>query len=172
MLYLQDIETRTSVEQEFVISREFNAPRALVFKAFTERERLAAWWGPKDFKIRVEKLDLKPGGVFHYSMTTPGGEEWWGRFIYREITPPERLVFVNSFSDDNAGLARAPFAPTIPLEMLSIVMFTEHNGKTTVALKAVPLNATSEEVSTFVGMRESMQKATLDQLAQFLANTH
>jgi len=123
----------------------------------------------------VEKLDLKPGGVFHYSMTTPGGEEWWGRFIYREITPPERLVFVNSFSDDNAGLARAPFAPTFPLEMLSIVMFTEHNGKTTVALKAVPLNATSEEVSTFVGMRESMQKgwsATLDQLAQFLANTH
>jgi len=82
---------------------------------------------------------------------------------------------VNSFSDDTGGLARAPFAPTFPLEILSAITFTEPNDKTTVALKAVPLNATSEEVTTLVGMRESMQKgwsATLDQLAQFLANIH
>ena len=104
-----------SAVPEFVVTREFDAPRELVFKAWTERERLAAWWGPKGFKIRVAKLDLRPGGIFHYSMTTPAGDEWWGRFVYREISPPERLVYVNSFSNAEGGVTCAPMMPTFPL---------------------------------------------------------
>lgn len=128
-------------EAAFEISREFNAPRELVFKAWTEAGRLAEWWGPKDFKIRVFKLDLRPRGIFHYSMTIPNGDEWWGRFVYREIVPPERLVFVNSFSGAEGGVTRAPFSPTFPLEVLSTITFTEHDGRTTLTLRGVPLNA-------------------------------
>ena len=75
----------------FLFTREFDAPRDLVFKAWTERERLQEWWGPQGFGIRVAKLDLRPGGVFHYGMQTPDGREVWGRFAYREIAAPERL---------------------------------------------------------------------------------
>jgi uncharacterized protein YndB with AHSA1/START domain len=59
------------VEPEFAISSVFDAPRDLVWEAFTERERLAQWWGPKGFKMLVSKLDLRPGGVFHYCMQSP-----------------------------------------------------------------------------------------------------
>ncbi len=164
--------TKQMNEQEFTITRVFDAPRELVFKAWTEGERLAHWWGPKGYKIRIAKLDFRPGGVFHYSMTTPAGDEWWGKFVYREIVPPERLVFVNSFSDAQGGVTRAPMSPTFPLEMLSTITFTEHDGQTTVTLRAVPVNASEEESKTFAGMRESMQKGwtgTMDQLAAYLA---
>src|SRR5437899_7660320 len=89
---------------ELLVTRTFDAPRELVFKAWTEPERLAQWWGPKGFTMKKVSVDLRPGGVFHYGMTSPDGHEMWGRFVYREITPPERLIFVNSFSDEDAGI--------------------------------------------------------------------
>jgi uncharacterized protein YndB with AHSA1/START domain len=104
---------------EFAILRVFDAPRDLVWKAFTKRERLAQWWGPKGFKILVSKLDLRPGGIFHYCMQSPDGQEMWGRFVYREIVAPERIVHINSFSDDKGGITRAPFSSTWPLEVLT-----------------------------------------------------
>src|SRR5262245_1054188 len=94
---------------EFAYSRVFNAPRALVWWAWTEKEGLAQWWGPKGCTIRVARHDLRPGGMFHYEMQMPSGDSMWGRFTFREIAAPERLVFVNSFSDENAGITRAPF---------------------------------------------------------------
>ena len=60
------------------------------------------------------KMDLRPGGTYHYGMRTPDGKEMWGRFVYREIIPPERIVFVNSFSDPEGGITRHPMAPTWP----------------------------------------------------------
>src|SRR5450631_3880460 len=77
---------------DFVISRTFDAPRALVWKAWTDPEALAQWWGPKGATIRVVKLDMRPGGIFHYAMSFQPGHDMWGRFAYREIAPPERLV--------------------------------------------------------------------------------
>ena len=61
-----------SDEADFVITRVFDAPREVVFKAWTEAERLAKWWGPKDWEITVHKTDLRPGGVFHYVIPSPG----------------------------------------------------------------------------------------------------
>src|SRR6185369_3746045 len=75
--------------QTFVVTRVFDAPRALVFKAWTEPERLARWWGPKGFEMSVIKLELRAGGIFLYSQRSPTGVEMYGKFIYREITPPE-----------------------------------------------------------------------------------
>jgi uncharacterized protein YndB with AHSA1/START domain len=156
----------------FVLTRTFDAPRDLVFKAWAESERLARWWGPKGFTLLVGKLEFRPGGVFHYAMRSPDGRAMWGKFVYRAIVPPERIVFVNSFADEAGNLVRAPFSPTWPLEVLSTVTFSEHGGKTTLTLRGVPLNATEAERKSFEAGHESMQKGwagTLDQLAGYLA---
>ena len=60
--------------EEFVVQRLFNAPRKLVFKAFTEADGLAQWWGPKGSKLKVLQLDIRPGGLFHYSFQYPNGD--------------------------------------------------------------------------------------------------
>ena len=75
----------------FLISREFDASCELVWKSWTEAGRLKQWWGPKGFVVHTCKVDLRPGGMFHYGMTAPDGSEMWGRFIYREIDRPRRL---------------------------------------------------------------------------------
>jgi uncharacterized protein YndB with AHSA1/START domain len=156
----------------FVISRTFDAPRDLVWKAWTERERLMQWFGPKGFAMPVAKLDFRPGGSLHYCLRSPDGMEMWGKFVYREIVPPERLVFVNSFSDAAGGLGRHPLAPTWPAEMLSTVTFAEDQGRTTVTIQWEPLNATEAERNTFDAGREGMTQGwtgTFEQLAAYLA---
>ena len=95
-------------KKELVITRTFNAPRKLVWKAWTEPERLTKWWGPKGMPISVHKFDLRPSGVFHYSMRAPNGSDWWGKFVYREIMAPERIVFISSFSDEKENITRHP----------------------------------------------------------------
>lgn len=71
--------------KEFVISRTFNAPRELVWKAWTEPERMAQWWGPKGVKSHSVKMEFRSGGINHYTMTTPDGKQMWGKMVYREI---------------------------------------------------------------------------------------
>ena len=159
-------------ENEFVITRVFNAPCELMFKVWTSAEHLEKWWGPVGFKMGVTKLDLRPGGVFHYSMTTPDGHTMWGKFVYHEITPPEKIVFVVSFSDANEGFARHPMSNTWPLEILSTLSFTEHEGKTTLTITGMPINASDEECKTFVEGFAGMQQGwagTMGQLEAYLA---
>ena len=67
---------------DFIITREYNAPRELIFKAWSEADRLVQWWGPKGFQLGVAALDFRPGGIFHYSMQAANGETMWGRFVY------------------------------------------------------------------------------------------
>lgn len=157
---------------EFVIVRTFDAPRELVFRAWTETEHLTRWWGPKGMTITDLTNDPRPGGMMHYAMRMPGGGVMWGRWIYREIVPPERLSFVTSFSNPEGGVTRAPFfAGGWPLEVLSTVTFEEHEGKTTVTMRAVPVDAPAAEWKTFEGNFDSMKMGwggTLDQLEAHL----
>lgn len=158
--------------REFVISRTFDAPRELVWKAWTEPERLAQWWGPKGFAMLSCKLDLRPGGVFHYGMRSPEYGDMWGKFVYREIKAPERLVFIVSFSDENGGITRHPMSATWPLEVLTTLTLTEHEDKTIVTLKGGPINATAGEHKAFGAGYESMEQGfagTFDQLDAYLA---
>ena len=158
---------------ELVITRTFDAPRDLVFKAFTEAERLAQWWGPKGMTIHVTRLDFRPGGVFHYRMASPDGFEMWGQFHFREIVPPERIVWVNTFSDPEGNLTRAPFGDTIPLEILNTVSLAEEGNKTRLTLHANAINETPAERATFEGMFDSMREGyggTWDQLEEYLAS--
>lgn len=162
----------TTPSKDFVISRVFDAPRALVWECFTKPEHMKEWWGPKDVKVLKSEMDLRVGGKYHYGMQTPDGTVMWGRMIYREVTPPERLVFINSFSDENGGLGRHPMAPTWPAEMMSIFTFEEMpGGKTKFTVTWSPYNATGEEQATFDAGHASMTggwTGTLDKLEHYL----
>ncbi|MEZ5827015.1 MAG: SRPBCC domain-containing protein [Hyphomicrobiales bacterium] len=149
--------TDTKTASKFVISRTFNAPLDRVWKAWTEPEQMAQWWGPKGFEADVKTLDLEPGGTFHYRLQSPQGQEMWGRMLFREIVPKKRLVFINSFSDPQGGVTRHPMAPDWPLLMHTTISFAEANGKTTVTVEWIPYEASEAERETFEQGRESMQ---------------
>jgi uncharacterized protein YndB with AHSA1/START domain len=158
--------------EELVITRQFNAPRDVVFRAFTSADQLAQWWGPKGWEMQTCKLDLRPGGRFHYGMRMADGQTMWGRFVFREIDPPRRLVWVNSFSDENGGLTKPPFPMPWPPEIVNHVTFEEHGGKTTVTLRSSPIHATEAERETFSNGHSSMQQGfggTFDQLDAHLS---
>lgn len=142
---------------EFVLAREFAAPRELVFAAWTDAKHLAQWMGPKGARGLSAKMDLRAGGSYHYALEMPGGLVLWGIWKIREVVVPERLVVVQSFSDEHGGVTRHPMAPTWPLRMLSRTEFTEHAGRTTVVLRVRPLDATPEEIATFLGGHVSMR---------------
>lgn len=160
------------VATPFVISHTFDAPRDLVWKAFTEEERLKQWWGPKGFPVASSKMDLRPGGTYHYAMQVPDGSLMWGRFLYREIVPHERIVFINGFSDETGVAARHPMIPDWPMEVLSVFHFTVHGSRTTFTLRWTPVNATAAEYAMFDGAHDHMVagwEGTLEQLEAYLA---
>ena len=162
----------SSNQGEFLITRVFDAPRELVWKVFTEPRHLDQWWGPKGFTTRVESLDLRPAGVFRYSQQMPDGKKMWGKWVYQEIVPPERLVSIVSFTDEDGNPIRHPMEPNWPLEMLSSATFSEHRGKTTLTIEASAHRATELERETFLAGRGSMEQGftgTLDRLADYLA---
>jgi uncharacterized protein YndB with AHSA1/START domain len=157
---------------DFVISRVFDAPRALVWKAFTVPEHMKQWWGPKGSVIVVSKMDLRVGGSYHGAMRDPSGRVIWAKFIYWKIVEPERLVWVHSFSDEAGGLTRHPMSPTWPLELLTTVTLEEApGGKTGLTLRWLPINATEEERATFDAAHDGMRQGwggSFDQLAAYL----
>jgi uncharacterized protein YndB with AHSA1/START domain len=163
----------TTKSPDFVISRELDAPRELVWKCFTDPERMKQWWGPKGFTVIASKMDLRVGGTYHYGMKAPNGAPMWGKFTYREIVPPERLVFVNSFSDEKGGVTRHPGDSTWPLEMLSTFTFEElPGGKTKFTVRWAAHNASAEEEKTFDSGRNSMTQGwngTMEQLEAYIA---
>jgi uncharacterized protein YndB with AHSA1/START domain len=155
----------------FEISRTYPAPRDKVWQAWTEPARLKHWWGPRGFTVHTCKVDLRPGGTFLYGMHAPDGSDMWGKFVYREIKAPEKLVFVVSFSDPHGGVTRHPWNAGWPKYILSTVTFTESAGKTTVAISWIPHDASDEERKVFEEGRASMTQGwggTLDQLEAFL----
>ncbi len=159
--------------EDFVISRTLDAPREVVWKCFTDPERMKQWWGPKGFKVITSKMDLRPGGSYHYGLQSPAGQSMWGKFAYREIVPPEKLVLINSFSDEKGGTTRHPGNESWPLQMLSTFNFEElPGGKTKFTVRWAPYNATEAEVQTFHSNRNSMTQGwsgTFEQLEAYLA---
>lgn len=157
----------------FVISRLFDAPRDKVWRAWTEEAQLRQWWGPQGFKVTHCKLDLRPGGLMHYCLRAPDGSEMWGRWAIREVAKPERLVWINSFSDPDGGVTVHPGMADWPREMHTRVTFEEQGGKTKVTVHWVPVDGSSEsERKTFDAGRSSMNQGwggTFEQFAGYLA---
>lgn len=164
----------TSGQAELLIIRKFNAPKELVFKAFSEADRLEQWWGPKGSRIKVTKLDFQPEGLFLYKMDYEG-QVMWGRFIYELIQRPYSIEFINSFSDANGEITRASFSPNWPLEIYNILTLSENEGITTLNLRGYPINAEEVEINTFIQNKPSMIQGfagTFDQLEAYLATQH
>jgi len=159
----------------FTLTRVFRAPLALVWDAWTQREHLMKWMGPKGASIVQCSLELVPGGVFHYAMQGADGSLMWGKWVFREIAPRERLGFVMSFSDEHAGITRHPMAAEWPLESMTTLTFAEHAGigrGTTVLLSWVPIKATTAERALFAASHDSMRQGwggTMEQLDAHLA---
>ena len=169
-----DAKQTASAERPFVISRTFDASREMVWKAWTEPERFQQWFGPKGSIVSEVKMDLKLEGIGHCCVCTPDGREMWGKFIYREIAPSERLVYVQHFSNREGSVTRHPLVPTWPLQMLTTVTFAEQNGKTTLTVQWTPLNPTDEERKTFDSAHENMKQGwggSFEQLAGCLEKT-
>ena len=163
--------TRSAVASPFLIDRLFKAPRERVWKAWSEGASIQQWWGPKGCTIEMLRFEFRPGGFFHYAMKFPGAPTMWGRFNYREIDPRERIVWLNSFANENCGIARAPFSDACPLEIENTVTFTEQNGNTIVSLRAQPFGEVAAERQYFEALKPSLTEGyggTLDQLAGHL----
>jgi len=159
-----------SAPATFNFTREFDAPRKRVFNAFSNAEALNAWWGPIETRNSVIKLDFRPGGIFHYKMESQG-KTTYGRFLFGKIQPFELLEFTNAFADENAKVVRAPFDILIPLEIFYRLQFTEHNGKTTIAMTGQAVNASPGELEGFRSIELGMQRgfgATFDKLSSYL----
>jgi uncharacterized protein YndB with AHSA1/START domain len=161
---MPDTQTVTSDEQsgKLVVERVFNAPRELVFAAYTEPDRIAQWWGPKGWSTRNVTMDVRPGGVWHYVMTGPGGEESWGKATYSEVTPPSRLVYSDQFSDAEGN--SNPDFPPIVIEY----DFIEEGGKTRMHSEATFASPESLKAVLEMGMIDGMTE-TLDRLDEYLA---
>lgn len=162
-----------STSQTLVITRTVNAPVSLVWKVHSEAEHLARWWGPVGKKLLVKQLDFRPGGIFHYGMEAPDGSMWWGRFLYQEILPQQKLVYLSSFADEHAQPARAPFSGSFPLLVENTLTFREQDGKTLLELRGLPHEASAAEQTFYAGMFTSMNggfNATYDQMDAYLAS--
>ncbi len=158
---------------DFVISREFDVPREPLWACFTDPERTRQWWGPKGCKVVAANMDLRPGGFYHYGLQMPDGATIWGKFLYREIAAPERMVFINFFSDEKGGVTRHPLVPTWPLEMLSTFTFDDLGAKSRFTVRWLPHKASEEERDVFNSdaMRAGMTQGwsgTMDQLEAYL----
>ncbi len=82
------------------LTRTFAAPRETVFQAWTDREILVKWWGPKGYTVPVAEIDVRPGGAWRTCMRSPEGEEYCVGGVYREVIPPEKLVFTWAWESD------------------------------------------------------------------------
>jgi uncharacterized protein YndB with AHSA1/START domain len=152
------------------LSYEFNAPKQLVFNAFSTAEALNEWWGPVETKNSALSLDFRPGGVFHFKMDFNGNVNH-ARFLFKTIEPYDLLEFSNAFADEQANPIPAPFDVTLPVEIFYSLRFTEKNGKATIHLTGEPINASQAEIEGFVSINGSMHEGfegTFAALAAFL----
>jgi uncharacterized protein YndB with AHSA1/START domain len=159
-----DTMTVTTVsDQELVAERVFDAPRQLVFDAWTKPEHLKRWFGPKDWTLPVCEVDFRVGGVWLYCMRSPdGSQDSWGRAVYREIVAPERIVYVDSFADKEGNPV-----PGMP-EMVITVEFSDHEGKTKVTSRTLFASAAERDSVLDMGVIEGLTE-TWDRLAEYLA---
>ena len=155
-----------SAAKPLVITRVFDAPRSLVFRAWTEAEHLSKWWGqPKGATMPYCKVDLRVGGILHFCVALPDGNKIWGKGIFREIVRPERLVFLDYFCDEQGNIVE-PIHPGLPRETVITATFVEHGGKTTVTVEHAGVEQTAPD------LQQAYQQGwgeSLDRLAEDLA---
>lgn len=159
----------------FRLQRRFAAAVPVVWRAWTESDRLLRWWGPKGFPVRHADLTLRVGGHFHYSLQQPDGGLMWGRWDLEHIEPGRRLDFMGMFSDEYGdGPTRHPWEPDWPLRLHTRIEFAPEGGGCRLNLAWIPVDATATELDRFErghGECHIGWTGTLDQLDEYLKET-
>ena len=145
-------------DREIVIRRAFQAPRELVYRAWTDPHHIGHWWGPTGFTTTTHEMDVRPGGVWRFIMHGPDGTDFLNKIVYVEVAPPERLAY------EQAGEGA-----TAHIHFRTTVTFTEQDGKTEVTLRMVFDTAKERAyvVETFGAIEGGEQ--TLARLEEYVA---
>jgi uncharacterized protein YndB with AHSA1/START domain len=150
------LQVATPTEREIVMTRVFDAPRNLVFDAFSKPELLKRWFGPRGWSLVVCEVDFKVGGKWRFVLRGPDGREMGMRGVYREIAPPERTVHLEMFDD-------------YPGESIVTAVFVEQNGKTTMTATVLYESQQVRDAVIKSGMEHGAAEC-YDKLAEYLAS--
>ena len=146
----------TSADREIVVTRVVDAPRALVWKVWTEPAHVEAWWGPAGFTSTDCEIDLRVGGAFRLTMRGPDGAVYPCAGIFREIVPPERIVYEGEADEHH------PCGAGLPPRAHVTVTFEEDGGKTTVTVHSrfatAAASRAASEVGYSAGWSESVER--------------
>jgi uncharacterized protein YndB with AHSA1/START domain len=155
--------TTEKLKHDLVITRIFDAPRALVWKAWTDPKQIEQWWGPHGFTNPLCEWDARPGGTILVHMRGPKGSAFDMvmpmKGVFHEVIAPERLVFTSTALEDATGNPQ--------LETLNTLTFIEHNGKTKLTLQAVVVKSTPAAAGALAGMEQGWSQS-LEKLAAHL----
>ena len=146
-------------EREIVIIRSLDAPRELVFRAHTEPALLRRWLGPRTWELTECEIDLRDGGAWRYVMSGPDGAGMVMRGVYREVSPPARLVTTESFDDDWTGG-----------DTINTTTFDEVDGVTTVTISVMYASPEARDGALASGMEAGLAEG-YGRLADLLTET-
>lgn len=147
--------------RSIVTMRKFDAPRELVFAAWSDPDRIAKWWGPNGFTTTTSEFDMRPGGVWRFVMHGPDGTDYTNRVVFEEIVRPERLIYSHGGAED-----------VEPVQFRNTVTFEDLGGRTRLTMRAVfPSAEERDRVAREYGAVEGGEQ-TLARLAEYLAATH
>ena len=152
-----DGATATIAGNDIVTRRLFDAPRELVFDAFTRPEHIGQWWGPRGFTTTTHSMDFRVGGVWRFVMHGPDGTDWPNDVRYTEIVRPERLAYDHGADDGGEP------------HFSVVVTFEDRGGKTELSMRLIAASAEQVRQMTEFGAPEG-GKQTLDRLGEFLAS--
>ena len=149
----------TPSDRELVFTRVFDAPRALVFEAWTDPQRIVQWWGPTGFTTTTRSMEARAGGIWRFIMHGPDGRDYENRIVYEEVVKPERLVYRHGGGGEAVE----------PVQFQVTVTFGDLGGKTRLTLRMVfPSAAERDRVVETYGAVEGAHQ-TLQRLAEHLA---
>jgi uncharacterized protein YndB with AHSA1/START domain len=160
-MFAKTVPINEPADREVVITRIFDAPREVVFKAWTDPERLARWHAPKGCTLHFYKFDFRPGGAFISCLRNPASHDCLCKGDYREIVVPERIVYALSFSDEDGNFvepADAGMDPDWPRETIVTVTFTEHECKTTLTLRQTVLEPIAKRTGAYPSWIEMLDR--------------
>lgn len=122
-------------KKELLITREFNAPRTLVWKAWTDPHHIKNWWGPKAHPAIEMNMEAQPGGTWRACLqSAETGEKLWHKGVFREVIKPERIVFTFAWEEEGER----------GLETIVTITFAEQNGKTQMTFHQAPFQSVAE----------------------------
>jgi uncharacterized protein YndB with AHSA1/START domain len=158
------MKTKYTDSKDIVITRTFDAPRELIWKAWTEPRRFMRWWGPTGYSCPSARIDAHVGGTYLACMRSPEGQDIWSTGTYKEVVEPERLAMTDSFADEKGKIVPASYykmSGKFPKELQVLVSFEEHGNQTTMTLKHQGMPADSVDDAT-IGWNQSFDKMAED----------